>query len=72
MFNAVWLVDAWDQSGTRIIEQVAYCKCFAAAEAAYEAAIKAYPYDRVTFRHGMRVIREHHGKFAAQRAADSP
>lgn len=69
MFNAVWLVDVWWPDGTTIKEQAAYCKCFASAEAAFEAAKSAYPYDLITFRHGMRVIREYRGSFSEHLAA---
>lgn len=63
MHNAEWLIEAWTADGKAVREQLAYCKCFACAEAAYEAAIIAYPYDRVTFRHGVRLIRENRGKW---------
>lgn len=69
MYNAEWLVDLWWPDGSQIREQIAYCKSFAVAEAAYHAALKVYPYDRVTFRHGARVIREHQGKWEAAATA---
>lgn len=58
MYNAVWLVDLWEPDGQKIREQLAYTKCFACADAAYGAALDAHPFDRITFRHGARVIQE--------------
>lgn len=58
MYNAEWLVELWEPGREAIKEQLAYCKSFACAEAAYLAALDLYPYDRVIFRHGARVIKE--------------
>jgi hypothetical protein len=58
MYNAVWLVELWEPEREVLKEQIAYCKCFAAAEAAYNATLTAYPYDRVIFRQGARTMRE--------------
>lgn len=58
MFNAVWLVEHWHADREELIEQLAYCKVFACAEAAYNAAVVAMPFDRIVFRHGARTIEE--------------
>ncbi len=58
MYNATWLVDLWEPDGQKIREQLAYCSCFACGEAAYNAALEVYPFDRITFRQGARVMRE--------------
>ena len=58
MYNAVWLVEQWEPDREDIREQLAYCKSFACAEAAYLAALEAMPFDRIIFRQGARVIKE--------------
>lgn len=74
MFNAVWLVEHWHAEREDLIEQLAYCKVFACAEAAYNAALIAMPFDRIIFRHGMRVMKERPASKwrDLSRAADSP
>jgi hypothetical protein len=58
MFDAVWLVEHWHAEREQLVEQLAYCKNFACAEAAYNAAITAMPLERIILRQGMRVMRE--------------
>ena len=63
MYGAEWLVETWEPDGKRIREKLAYCKSFACAEAAFKAAVETMPYERITFRHRTRLIKEHVGKW---------
>lgn len=63
IYGAHWLVETWEPDREVIREKLAYCNSFACAEAAYKAAVEAMPYERIIFRHRMRVIKEHVGKW---------
>jgi hypothetical protein len=67
MYNAEWLIEAQKPDGT-LIEQLAYCKSFACAEAAYDAAVRTRPYEHIVFRHGARLLRKYEGKWTAEKA----
>jgi hypothetical protein len=51
----------WSADGETIHDVVALVSQFTVAAAAYDAALAVYPVDRITLRHGIRVIREREG-----------
>lgn len=58
MYDAEWLVEAWEPERDVVREQLAYCKAFVCAVAAYEAAVASMPHERIRLRHGARIMRE--------------
>jgi hypothetical protein len=48
----------WDDKGVHILQEIAVGIDYQCTLAAYEKALTVYPRDRLTFRHGIRLIRE--------------
>ena len=53
-----YTVEIWDTEGSSLIQTLARCSSATLAIAAYEAAVTVQPRERITARHGARVIRE--------------
>lgn len=51
-------VGRWTDDGDQLVQTVANAAHRAVADAAFEAAKAVYPGERLTLRHGIRVIRE--------------
>ena len=53
-----YTVEIWDADGSSLIQTLARCSSATLAIAAFEAAIEVQPRERITARHGARVLRE--------------
>lgn len=51
-------VSRWDRDGAKMLETVVEGTDYQCTLAAYEKARTVYPKDRLTLRHGIRLIRE--------------
>jgi hypothetical protein len=49
-------IDRWDESGGRIVNQVARINDLMVAVATYEAACRRWPAETITLRHGASMI----------------
>jgi hypothetical protein len=52
-------VQFWDADGSNVTRTMAICDNAIVARAAYDEAVRQYPGERITLRHGARVIAEH-------------
>jgi len=56
VFEHSYRVVRWSGEG-RLIEEVAQCSNWTLAEAAWTAAMKIWPSDKITLQHGIRVMK---------------
>jgi hypothetical protein len=57
--NMAYRVELWDRHAEHIRWTIAAIGHVTIAQATFEAAVKEWPHERFTLRHGIRLIREH-------------